>query len=167
MRIRNFWFASVISLLLISHAWFAHAQSAAVGVEPNGLSSMMGSSSRQVSQDRKLTRQTDQLVNQYRDTNDTSKRDEMRRELQKVVSAHFDHRQSERQKELVALEEEIKQLRIQHERRQNQKDRIVRDRIESLIREAEGLGWGSPLPKRSRRSEFGAGGSTGRIGSIR
>jgi hypothetical protein len=41
------------------------------------------------------------------------------------------------------LEAQIKRLREIHQRREQQKDRIVADRLQQLLRDADGLGWGT------------------------
>ena len=93
--------------------------------------------------EQKLEQQTRELVEKYRRSGDTGGREGLRGDLQKVVSEHFDLRQTARERELAELEKELERLRSLHQRRQNQKDRIVGDRVDSLLREADGLGWGS------------------------
>ena len=98
--------------------------------------------------ERKLERQTRALVEEYRADSDTGKRAVARDNLTAVVNEHFALRQAERQRELDELAKELDRLTALHERRQNQQDKIVADRVESLLREADGLGWGSSSSSR-------------------
>jgi len=77
-------------------------------------------------------------------------------DLESVVSDHFDLRQELREAELEDLERGIERLRSLHERRQDEKNRIVQQRIESLLREAVGLGWGSPRSSSIAAVKLGA-----------
>ncbi len=65
-----------------------------------------------------------------------------RKSLIKNVALLFDAKQKQRIRELDDMEKELKRLRTVHERRENEKDRIVSDRVQQLIRETQGLGWG-------------------------
>ena len=98
--------------------------------------------------ERILEGQTRALVEEYRADSDTGKRAVARDNLTAVVNEHFALRQAERQRELDELAKELDRLTALHERRQNQQDKIVADRVESLLREADGLGWGSSSSRR-------------------
>ena len=100
------------------------------------------------SPERNFERQTLALVQKYRSISDTGERQVLRNDLTAIVTDHFDLRQSSRQSELDELEKELKRLRSHHQRRRNQKDKIVADRVASLLREADGLGWGSSSSRR-------------------
>ncbi len=95
-----------------------------------------------------LEQQTRTLVGEYRASSDTGKRVVTKDNLTAVVNEHFALRQTSRQSELDELEKELNRLRALHDRRQNQQDKIVADRVESLLREADGLGWGSSSSRR-------------------
>jgi len=97
------------------------------------------------------------LVKKYRDSSDAKQREDLQSKLQEVVSQQFDLLQKERKSELTKLKQELNRLQALHDRRQDQKDRIVGDRVQSLLREADGLGWGSTRSnRRSRdRSPYG------------
>jgi hypothetical protein len=100
------------------------------------------------SQERMLEQQTQTLLDEYRASSDTRKRAGAKEDLTAVVNEHFALRQTLRQSELDELEKELNRLKTLHERRQNQQDQIVADRVESLLREADGLGWGSTSSRR-------------------
>jgi hypothetical protein len=171
MNRRHIWTIAALGLLVTSLAWFAHAQTQPVlptleassrgharssgsadtyqSTQPMPPSGMPGASRsstrtfRRQAPEQKLEQQTREFVEKYRRSGDTGGREGLRGDLQKVVSEHFDLRQTARERELAELEKELERLRSLHQRRQNQKDRIVGDRVESLLREADGLGWGS------------------------
>ena len=69
--------------------------------------------------------------------------------LKTAVGEQFDQRQDSKLNELVALEEQIKKLKEIHNKRTLQRDQIVGDRVQQLIREVDGLGWGTDIPDKS------------------
>lgn len=87
--------------------------------------------------------QTRDLLSKYRASNDQAERDQLVKELTTVAAQEFDTRQESRSQELKDLEEQLKKLRALHERRAKEKDDIVRDRVRNLLRDADGLGWGT------------------------
>jgi hypothetical protein len=60
------------------------------------------------------------------------------------VAKQFDRRQDARARELKQLEDQVDKLRRLHERRTEARTEIVRDRVNQLLRQADGLGWGAP-----------------------
>jgi len=87
--------------------------------------------------------QTRDLLSKYSAANDQAERDQLVKEMTQVAAQDFDARQESRSQELKNLEEQLKKLRALHERRAKEKDDIVRDRVRNLLRDADGLGWGS------------------------
>ena len=78
-------------------------------------------------------------------------------ELKSYVGAQFDQRQEGKARELKALEEQLAKLKEIHNKRTQQRDKIVADRVQQIIREVDGLGWGTDsadFPK--LRSTFSA-----------
>jgi hypothetical protein len=63
--------------------------------------------------------------------------------LKSAVGEQFDGRQEAKAKELKALEEQLAKLKEIHTKRTQQRDQIVAERVQQILREAEGLGWGS------------------------
>lgn len=96
-------------------------------------------------QDKKHESQTRALLFQYRETNDSVDRRKLKEKLKSVLGGQFDTRQSMQELELIRVEQRIQKLREQLELRKQERANIVRTRLEQLIREAEGLGWGSSL----------------------
>jgi hypothetical protein len=97
--------------------------------------------------EREKESQARELLDRYSKSEDESERGRLLEELTTVAGSQFDLRQERREQELKQLEEQLKRLRTLHQRRAQEKDRIVRDRVQQLVRESEGLGWGSgPSP---------------------
>ncbi|MHC4402213.1 MAG: hypothetical protein ACYTG0_21305 [Planctomycetota bacterium] len=138
MNRRHVWTIAAIGLLVTSPVWWPHAK--AVSQTPPS----SASESARRGREEKLEQQTQELVQQYRNAGDAEEREALQDDLERTVSRHFDLRQEARERELEWLEMEIARLRSLHERRQDEKNRIVQQRIEALLREADGLGWGSP-----------------------
>jgi hypothetical protein len=86
---------------------------------------------------------TQSLIAKYKGFSDLRDREELRAQLMKVISEHFETRQQMRARELEELEAQIRHLRALHDRRQKEKDQIIGDRLQRLLRDADGLGWGS------------------------
>jgi hypothetical protein len=63
------------------------------------------------------------------------------------VKKQFELRQADRDKELKELEKQLAKLKEKHEKRESMKDKIVEDRVNQLVDNLEGLGWGTePVP---------------------
>jgi hypothetical protein len=86
---------------------------------------------------------TRQLLDQYRGAESAGDRSDILEKLSAAVRDQFEVRQQIREKELEALEVRVRKLRELHEKRQDARAEIVEQRVEQLVREAEGLGWGS------------------------
>ena len=64
--------------------------------------------------------------------------------LDALLTDQFDAAQRDRETDLAALEAKVKRLRELHDKRAAAKAEIVARRAETLLREADGLGWGEP-----------------------
>ena len=78
--------------------------------------------------------------------------------LKSSVGEQFDQRQFGKARELKALEEQLAKLKEIHNKRTQQRDQIVADRVQQIMREVEGLGWGtdstdSPRLRSTRSSD--------------
>lgn len=89
----------------------------------------------------RMDRQTAQLVGQFAAAKDDAQRVELRSKLQTLLKEQFAARQNERRAELEELEAEVKTLREKHAQREAQQDRIINDRLQQLLNDAQGLGW--------------------------
>jgi len=86
---------------------------------------------------------TRDLLSRYKASNDTDERGELLQELGRVVEREFDARYESRSQDLKILEERLDELRTLHKRRANEKSSIVKERVLHLVRDADGLGWGT------------------------
>ena len=138
MNRRHIWTIATIGLLVTAAVWWPHTKAASQAPASSASESV------RPDPEAKLEQQTQALVQQYRNADDEEEREAVMDDLETVVSRHFDLRHETRERELEELEREIERLRFLHERREAEKDRIVQQRVDSLLREADGLGWGSP-----------------------
>ena len=72
-----------------------------------------------------------------------AERDAMVVKLKTAVGEQFDSRQNGKAKELKALEEQLVKLKELHAKRTQQRDLIIADRVQQIVKEADGLGWGT------------------------
>jgi hypothetical protein len=93
--------------------------------------------------ERELFIETMSIVAKYKVAKDAGAQADIQKELTKSVEAQFELRQAVRARELKELEEQLNRLRSIQEQRAAEKDRIVQDRVQQLLREASGLGWGT------------------------
>ena len=63
--------------------------------------------------------------------------------LKSAVGDQFDKRQDGKAKELRALEEQLAKLKEIHAKRTQQRDVIIAERVQQILRDSEGLGWGT------------------------
>ncbi len=82
------------------------------------------------------------LLKTYGESEVDSERTKTAEELTQVVGQQFDLRQKSREAELNQLEEKLRKLRGIHARREQERDTIIRARVQQLLREQDGLGWG-------------------------
>jgi len=83
------------------------------------------------------------LVTEYHATQDENRRARIEKELPALIAKEFDARQEAREQELKQLKEQLQKLQELHVKRSKQKEQIVEERVRQLLRDAEGLGWGS------------------------
>lgn len=104
--------------------------------------------------DRKLSGKVAEIVAKFKGISEGEDRDEAQSELADAVAEQFTVRQQMREKQLQQLEEQIERLRGLQDQRSEQKDRIIDDRVQQLIREATGLGWGETSDNFNFNYEF-------------
>jgi hypothetical protein len=93
--------------------------------------------------DRSHTELTQRLVDEYQSTSNSDERRKLSEELERVITEHFEIRQKLRAQELEKLQAQVRRLQELHERREQEKSQIIADRLRQVLRDAEGLGWGS------------------------
>ena len=84
-----------------------------------------------------------EILRKYAKTTEHAERTSLAALLTQTVAKQFSARQENRLKELQRLEEQLKRLQSIQERRDKEKARIVDTRVQQLLRDADGLGWGS------------------------
>jgi hypothetical protein len=94
-------------------------------------------------EDQTLEHSTRQLIEDLRKAESAGDRSPVLEKLTQTIEQQFDIRQQIRAKELEALEARVKKLRELHEKRERAKDDIVEERVNQIVREADGLGWSS------------------------
>jgi hypothetical protein len=84
------------------------------------------------------------LLAKYAETTDEKERAKIKEELSKALEKLFDLQQQERGSEIADIEARVKRLRDMLDKRTKARQSIISNRLEQLIREAEGLGWVDP-----------------------
>jgi hypothetical protein len=88
---------------------------------------------KRVADEKKLEKQVRMLVEDYWQTGDTLKKDELRRAIWKLLSKIFDYRQMNRQEEIEKLESKLKELKDANEQRLANKDEIVETKLTDML----------------------------------
>ena len=114
-----------------------------------------------VSEDEHLETWVNQAIADYAKTEDQNARKQQREQIAKALDRIFDIRQERRMEELETLEHRVQKLRGTLETREKLKSDILKNRLDYLIREADGLGWGDGLPAPGRSAPTGMGPSGG------
>src|SRR4030095_9084373 len=97
----------------------------------------------------------------YAKVEDQIARKELRDGIAKALDKIFDIRQERRMQELQILEQRVQILRGTLETREKLKSDILKNRLDYLIREADGLGWGGARPAPGRTAPTGIGAASG------
>ena len=91
-----------------------------------------------------LSHESNELMGKYTSLEDETQRQQLKASLREVLGKQFDAQRQRRELELKRVEERISKLREQLNKRNNARETIVNRRLEQLISEADGLGWGAP-----------------------
>ena len=84
------------------------------------------------------------LAAQYAATEDGEKRAAIKAELMNSLTQQFEAQQQVRERELANVEARIKKLRELTQKRRDAQKTIIDQRLDQLLREADGLGWAPP-----------------------
>lgn len=84
-----------------------------------------------------------ELLGKWKAAGNESERGKVEKELRQVLKEQFQGRLGAHEKEIEQLEAKVKQLREQLDLRRKKQDEIVDFRAQQLLREAQGLGWGT------------------------
>jgi hypothetical protein len=87
--------------------------------------------------------QTNELLGKWKTAKDDSDRDHVQKQLREHLKTQFQARAAGHEKEIEQLEAKVKELREQLALRRQKEDEIVDFRLQQLLREAQGLGWGT------------------------
>jgi exonuclease VII large subunit len=85
----------------------------------------------------------DELLRKWKESKDDAERGKIKDELHKVLAGQFQAHLLEQEKEIARLEAKVKKLREQLELRRSKQEEIIDFRMQQLLREAQGLGWGA------------------------
>lgn len=94
-------------------------------------------------QDRQLEQEVGALVRQLADAPDETQRDELKKKLIDSLEKQFDAQQNLRELEVTQIEARVQKLRELIRKRTDSRRRIIDNRYEQLLNDAEGLGWSS------------------------
>lgn len=90
--------------------------------------------------------QVAKLLREFQSAEESDKKDIVD-QINAEVLKQFELRQAAREKELEELEEQLAKLKEKHQKRESMKDEIISDRVNDLLNNLQGLGWGSePMP---------------------
>ena len=89
----------------------------------------------------KLNREGELLASQYAEATDDAERQKIKAQLAELLGRQFELQQQVREDEVAQLEARVKKLRGLIEKRKEARQSIVGNRLEQLLRDAEGLGW--------------------------
>jgi hypothetical protein len=103
-----------------------------------------------------LGQQSQQLIADYGQTEDYEKRESLKKQLREVLVKQFDLQRQRRESELSRVEERLTKLREQLKKRNDSRNSIIDRRLENMISDAEGLGWGPPAGGNSSNGPVGS-----------
>jgi len=116
-----------------------------------------GASSASVPEDEHLETWVSRALADYAQTEDVNGRKKQREQIAAALNRIFDIRQERRMEELETLEQRVQKLRVTLETREKLKSEILKNRLDYLIREVDGLGWGDGIPAPGRSAPTGIG----------
>ncbi len=88
-----------------------------------------------------LEQQAAGLMREYAQTEDEGQRAKVKTKLADLLNKQFDMQQKRRDQEVAAIEAQLKKLRELMRKRGENRQKIIDNRLDQLVREAEGLGW--------------------------
>jgi len=93
--------------------------------------------------------QVAKLLREFQNADESDRKDIVD-QINVEVLKQFELRQAAREKELEELEEQLAKLKEKHQKRESMKDEIISARVNDLLNNLQGLGWGSePMPMSS------------------
>ncbi|HLJ10470.1 MAG TPA: hypothetical protein VKU82_04740 [Planctomycetaceae bacterium] len=89
-----------------------------------------------------LAHESQEMVSRYTESDNADEQKKIKGELRDALAKQFDVQRERRELELTRIEERVRKLREQIKKRNDARDTIIDRRLDQLINEAEGLGWG-------------------------
>jgi hypothetical protein len=86
------------------------------------------------------------VLAEYKNTETEADRQKLRQRLTELLSEQFTLRQQRRENEIQQIESRVKKLRELLQKRTDAQQKIVERRLNELLSDAEGLGWGDSEP---------------------
>jgi len=129
MKLNPAWFAAPLALALSPLLW--NSQAVAQGAVPTLAPPAYNQYDSNI---------LDPLLVEYANSNDQRKK-QISEQITKSVQLQFDQRHSAQQQEIKWLEEQLTAKKKAFEKRDVLKEKIVSDRVASLIQRADGIGW--------------------------
>jgi hypothetical protein len=109
-------------------------------------------------------RQAHKLIESWKNSKNEGERDNIEQSLRKLLTVEFSTRLEAHEEEVKQLEEKVRQLRARINLRREKQNEIVENRLQQLLRDAQGLGWGSEgIGGQSRPDPWSAAGLTGAL----
>ena len=108
-----------------------------------------------------LAHQSQEIVSRYTESENEIEQKTIKAELREALAKQFDVQRERRELELKRIEERVRKLRDQIKKRNDARDTIIDRRLDQLINEAEGLGWGPNSGQAGRTNFFYGGFPTG------
>lgn len=100
-----------------------------------------------------VERKVNELVGKWKAAQNESDRGKVQQELRTALKAQFHANFTSHEKEIKQLEAEVQRLREHLELRRKKQDEIVESRVQQLLREAQGLGWGTQPTPQAQKSK--------------
>jgi hypothetical protein len=99
-------------------------------------------------------RYVQKMVNTWKETKEADKRETIEKSLRDALNKEFAVRLAAHEQEVKDLEEKVRQLRERLALRKEKQDEIVDNRMQQLLRDAQGLGWGTDTATNSAQPSY-------------
>jgi hypothetical protein len=106
-------------------------------------------------EDRIDPRQTQRLVERWKASKLDAEREKLESELRGQLKREFAARLAVHEREIKQLEEKVRQLRERLTLRKEKQNEIVEHRFQQILRDAQGLGWGSEVARSESIIDYG------------
>lgn len=109
------------------------------------------------SEDQQLEQEVQSLARQLADGGDEKQRAELKDKLAAALEKQFDAQQKLREQEVSQIEARVRKLRDLIHKRTDSRRKIIDNRLEQLLNDAEGLGWSSAAGAQSMHPRYPGG----------